>query len=327
MVKGKINSEILVLGLVAIVSITAIFFITNMGNNIIGEAKGGWFSRSCSDSDNGLNYYVKGSVSGAMPRNFDPVDSCYSPTLLRETYCGSNNYATAVQYTCVYGCLNGVCNQAPTGSYCGDVVIDSGESCDGSNLGGKSCVDFGFVSGTLACNSSCKFDTKQCSMCNNNAVCELRLGETAVNCKNDCVVSPTGPAIYFTPGTADINNGDLINLEIWASGITNLFAYQFDISYNPTILQFNGLQEGTLLNNGTTGIFCLNYTLSSGLVKRIVCTRTSKSGVSGKGLLKTVSFRAIAPGTSDVIIANAKISNPNSLSISSTFINSKVVVR
>ena len=46
---------------------------------------------------------------------------------------------------------------------CGDGVIQSGESCDGSNLNGKSCAMQGFSSGTLTCNSNCTFNTSACT--------------------------------------------------------------------------------------------------------------------------------------------------------------------
>lgn len=46
---------------------------------------------------------------------------------------------------------------------CGDGVIGVGEQCDGSNLGGSSCVSRGFSGGTLSCTSSCTFNTSQCT--------------------------------------------------------------------------------------------------------------------------------------------------------------------
>ena len=42
---------------------------------------------------------------------------------------------------------------------CGDGVIQSDESCDGSNLNGKTCSTQGFSGGTLSCNSNCTFNT------------------------------------------------------------------------------------------------------------------------------------------------------------------------
>src|SRR3989339_2251209 len=45
---------------------------------------------------------------------------------------------------------------------CGDGVIDSVEVCDGSALGGATCVSQGYVSGALACSSQCAFDVSGC---------------------------------------------------------------------------------------------------------------------------------------------------------------------
>ena len=46
---------------------------------------------------------------------------------------------------------------------CGNGVKDGVEQCDGSDLGGATCSSLGFVSGTLACDSSCQFDTGGCN--------------------------------------------------------------------------------------------------------------------------------------------------------------------
>ncbi len=50
------------------------------------------------------------------------------------------------------------------GPVCGNGVIETGEVCDGSNLGGQTCSSQGFSGGTLACNSTCDgFDTSGCT--------------------------------------------------------------------------------------------------------------------------------------------------------------------
>jgi len=46
---------------------------------------------------------------------------------------------------------------------CGDGIIDSGEACDGSNLGGASCPVLGFGGGTLSCTAACSFATSSCT--------------------------------------------------------------------------------------------------------------------------------------------------------------------
>jgi hypothetical protein len=49
---------------------------------------------------------------------------------------------------------------------CGNNVIEAPEICDGTALGGQTCVDHGFDGGTLACDSSCGgFDISGCYTC------------------------------------------------------------------------------------------------------------------------------------------------------------------
>lgn len=54
------------------------------------------------------------------------------------------------------GCIAG-------GPVCGNGVIETGEDCDGTNLGGATCTSLGFSGGTLACSPSCTYDTSACT--------------------------------------------------------------------------------------------------------------------------------------------------------------------
>jgi len=58
------------------------------------------------------------------------------------------------------------------GPVCGDGVIQSGEQCDGSNLGGSSCTALGFVGGSLSCDPTCHFNVTACSaaLCGNGVI-------------------------------------------------------------------------------------------------------------------------------------------------------------
>jgi len=58
---------------------------------------------------------------------------------------------------------------------CGNGVIDTGEDCDQTALGGADCTTIpgGFTGGTLACAADCTFDTAQCEggdLCGNGAL-------------------------------------------------------------------------------------------------------------------------------------------------------------
>ena len=46
---------------------------------------------------------------------------------------------------------------------CGDDIAQWPEQCDGLDLRGSDCTDFGFTGGTLACMANCTFDTSNCT--------------------------------------------------------------------------------------------------------------------------------------------------------------------
>jgi hypothetical protein len=98
-------------------------------------------------------------------------------------------------------CLNNCMAWDTSGcTNCGNGTIDSGEQCDGSNLGGNNCttIGMGFAGGTLACDD-CAFDVTQCHFCGNGAV---DVGEQCDGDDldgNDCTTVPGG----FTGG--DLN--------------------------------------------------------------------------------------------------------------------------
>jgi cysteine-rich repeat protein len=50
----------------------------------------------------------------------------------------------------------------PAAAVCGNGARESGEACDGSDLGGFDCSELGFESGTLSCSQLCRFDTTAC---------------------------------------------------------------------------------------------------------------------------------------------------------------------
>jgi hypothetical protein len=47
---------------------------------------------------------------------------------------------------------------------CGNGMVDPGEECDGTNLGGQSCTSLGMGTGILQCNTAmCTYDNSMCS--------------------------------------------------------------------------------------------------------------------------------------------------------------------
>jgi hypothetical protein len=69
-------------------------------------------------------------------------------------------------WICVKSLQNAVsiydCTNESAAAFCGNFMIESGEDCDGFNLGGQTCAGLGYIMGTLACQADCTFDTSSC---------------------------------------------------------------------------------------------------------------------------------------------------------------------
>lgn len=66
------------------------------------------------------------------------------------------------------GITRPVANESPslrpgTVSTCGNNVIESGESCDGNDLGDNTCTSLNKGNGTLGCSETCTFDFSGCA--------------------------------------------------------------------------------------------------------------------------------------------------------------------
>jgi len=77
-------------------------------------------------------------------------------------------------------------------SVCGNNVIESGEDCDGTDLGGQTCANFGFNHGPLFCQVTCIIGSNLCSNCGNGIVegtevCDDGNFNNSDDCTNSCL--------------------------------------------------------------------------------------------------------------------------------------------
>lgn len=105
-------------------------------------------------------------------------------------------------------------NDNESQAVCGDGVMEGAEACDGSELGGLSCVELGWNLGELACAADCSLDVSACvgggPECGNwtaewgeecdtgdlaGATCEsigFAAGAGTLACRRDCTFDPSG---------------------------------------------------------------------------------------------------------------------------------------
>ena len=109
-----------------------------------------------------------------------------------------------------------------------------------------------------------------------------------------------GYAFSRTP----IHTGDTFTLDIRAENITDLAGWQFDIAFDPTILEAVNVSEGDFLkiDGGSTFFQGGSIDNAAGKVTGLSAARLSGGGVSGTGVLLQVRFKAKSAGETELAL-------------------------
>lgn len=107
---------------------------------------------------------------------------------------------------------------------------------------------------------------------------------------------------------ATVSQGDTFEVDVDITGASDLYGYQLDLAFDPTILQADSVSEGSFLSDsGANPTFFLPGTIDNtgGTVSlNADSLLTAVSGVNGDGILLVFDFTALNPGTSALTIEN-----------------------
>ena len=110
--------------------------------------------------------------------------------------------------------------------------------------------------------------------------------------------------VGYTFSKTPIHLGDTFTLDIRAENITNLAGWQFDIAFDPTILEAVSVSEGNFLkiDSGTTFFQGGSIDNAVGKITGLSAARLSTQGVSGTGTLLQVRFKAKSAGETQLTL-------------------------
>lgn len=115
-----------------------------------------------------------------------------------------------------------------------------------------------------------------------------------------------GAVLTVSPISQTIGGGDLMTSSIVISSVTDLFAFQFDVLFDPHVVSVTAQSEGGfLLAGGPTFFVPGSVDNVGGSVTFIANTLLGPvSGVSGMGTLITLDVLGMGPGVSSIVLAN-----------------------
>ena len=110
--------------------------------------------------------------------------------------------------------------------------------------------------------------------------------------------------VGYTFSKTPIHREDTVTLDIRAENVFDLAGWQFDIAFDPAILEAVDVSEGGFLktDGGTTFFQSGSIDNASGKITGLNAARLSGGGVSGTGLLLQVRFKAKAAGETELAL-------------------------
>lgn len=130
------------------------------------------------------------------------------------------------------------------------------------------------------------------------------------------VITQDGVVVRLEPATPQVNIGDVFDVAIRIDNATNLAGADVQLLFNPAVLQVRDADPGAEGTQIQPGDFLVPYFIATNVVSNTtgniqyaVVQLPATSPVSGNGWLATITFQAIAPGTSPLDFTQAILAN------------------
>ena len=115
--------------------------------------------------------------------------------------------------------------------------------------------------------------------------------------------------VEYTFSDSKIHVDDTFTLDLSAENIFDLAGWQFDIAFDPAVLEAVEVNEGDFLKEGDGTTFFQKGTIdnATGTITKLSSARLSEDGVTGTGTLLSVTFTAKTPGQTQLTLENFQL--------------------
>jgi adhesin HecA-like repeat protein len=135
------------------------------------------------------------------------------------------------------------------------------------------------------------------------------------------------PTLSISPASSTVGAGNVV-LDVNIANVTDLFAFQFDLSFAPGTVSAASIGEGAFLAGGGTTAF-IPGTIDNvgGTIAATADTLIGPGpGVNGSGTLAVLTLTGLAPGTSSIDFSSVFLLDSNLTGINSSLQSGSVTV-
>lgn len=137
-----------------------------------------------------------------------------------------------------------------------------------------------------------------------------------------------GPIVSITTPVSPVASGSFFDVFVEITDVTDLYAFQFDVSFDPSILQAESVTQGAFLASGGSTLFIEGAidNFAGSITWTANALTGAVSGVDGFGTLASLRFQAIAEGISSITLSEVTLLDSSLSDISFTLNDGSVTV-
>ncbi len=135
-----------------------------------------------------------------------------------------------------------------------------------------------------------------------------------------------GPPVTMTvlPAASSQNVGSTFQVAVLAAGARDVYSVPLQVQFNPKVLELVNVDAGGLLGGDGQPVALVHRDEGNGLVTISSSRPPGAPGVNGQGDVCTLTFRAVAPGDSNITLV--KVGASNSKQVALPAVGSQAVV-
>lgn len=138
--------------------------------------------------------------------------------------------------------------------------------------------------------------------------------------------APTAAPVSFTvaPPNGVQASGSTFQMAVMVNNATDIYSVPLQVQFNPQVLQLVNVDAGEMLGRDGQSVAVVHRDEGNGLVTLSASRPPGVKGISGQGSVAVLTFRALAPGDSNVALS--KVGAKNSAQANLPAVGSQAVV-